>query len=341
MSFDHKEYIKSPYLSSTKTPLPYHHRPATFEDVGIILPSDAAGEVSTTCPKCSPNRRKSRAPCLSVNTTEGAWLCHHCGWKGGLWRQEPYHRRPARRALPGSATPQHTRPSPDAKAKADAERNRKRLREVWNQTRPITPDDPAGRYLKRRGLWHTPVPRVLRHHPALPYRHDDGRYTYHPALTAAIQGPDGRVVSLHRIYLTSDGFKAAVPAAKKFMSPTAIVNGAVIATTMNGAAIRLDAATDELVVAEGVETALAVRLTTAMPTWAALSATGMAKLWVPETVRLVVIAADHDVHGKGEEAAQTLAQRLLREDRTRAIKICKPGSPGRDWADLLEGSYHG
>jgi putative DNA primase/helicase len=330
-------YNNSSNVSITNGRLPYNHRDETFLDVGIIIPADAAGEINTTCPRCSHNRRKSRDPCLSVNVTEGVWLCHHCGWKGGLPRQGYYQRRSARRVLPGSAAPQPTHPSLDAeaKAKADAERNRQRLREVWNQARSITVDDPAGRYLKRRGVWPTPVPRVLRYYPDLPYyypKHEHRRPTKHPALIAAIQGPDERAVSLHRIYLTADGHKANVPTPKKFMSPT---------TTVMGAAIRLDPAADELVVTEGVETALAVRLMTGMPTWAALSTAGMINLLVPETVHLVVIAADHDAHGKGEMAAQSLAQRLLRENRTRTVKICKPETPGTDWADTLEIRYHG
>jgi putative DNA primase/helicase len=167
----------------------------------------------------------------------------------------------------------------------------------------------------------------LRYHPDLPYyypEHEHRRPTKHPALIAAIQGPDGRVVSLHRIYLTADGHKATVPTPKKFMSPI---------TTVMGAAIRLDPATDELVVTEGVETALAVRLMTGMPTWAALSAAGMANLRVPETVRLVVIAADHDAHGKGQEAARQLCDRLLQEGRQ--VKILIPETPETDWADAL------
>jgi putative DNA primase/helicase len=104
---------------------------------------------------------------------------------------------------------------------------------------------------------------------------------------------------------------------------------------MIGAAWRLGPATVELVVTEGIETALAVRLMMGKPTWAALSATGIEKLWVPETVHCLFIAADHDPDGKGEAAARALAQRLLREDRTKVVKIRKPQTPGTDWADSL------
>lgn len=56
----------------------------TFSDYGIEVPSGASGDVKTTCPQCSPNRRKATAPCLSVNVDKGTWNCWHCGWTGGL-----------------------------------------------------------------------------------------------------------------------------------------------------------------------------------------------------------------------------------------------------------------
>ncbi|MFZ7126370.1 MAG: bifunctional DNA primase/helicase [Desulfobacterales bacterium] len=56
----------------------------SFIDYGIEIPAGATGEVRTTCPECSGQRRKSTEPCLAVNITEGVWLCHHCGWSGGV-----------------------------------------------------------------------------------------------------------------------------------------------------------------------------------------------------------------------------------------------------------------
>lgn len=58
----------------------------SFADYGIDLPWGVRGEVDTTCPQCSPKRKKSRDRCLSVNVDKGTWICHHphCGWKGRL-----------------------------------------------------------------------------------------------------------------------------------------------------------------------------------------------------------------------------------------------------------------
>lgn len=63
----------------------------TFQDFGIDLKAGATGETKTTCPKCSPSRKKKRYPCLNVNVDEGVWHCWHCGWagtlKGGEWQR--------------------------------------------------------------------------------------------------------------------------------------------------------------------------------------------------------------------------------------------------------------
>jgi twinkle protein len=51
---------------------------------GIDLPPGASGEVRVTCPECSPQRAKRHDRCLAVNVDKGTWVCHHCGWTGGL-----------------------------------------------------------------------------------------------------------------------------------------------------------------------------------------------------------------------------------------------------------------
>lgn len=82
----------------------------TFADFGISLNSAAHGEHDTQCPQCSSARKKKQARCLSVNATEGTWLCHHCGWAGSLkqgerqsredhW-QKPAYVRPKQREIP-------------------------------------------------------------------------------------------------------------------------------------------------------------------------------------------------------------------------------------------------
>jgi twinkle protein len=59
---------------------------------GIRLRNYASGSCKTTCPRCSLGRRNKTEPCLSTTvdaSADGAvWLCHHCGWTGGVNVQE-------------------------------------------------------------------------------------------------------------------------------------------------------------------------------------------------------------------------------------------------------------
>jgi twinkle protein len=71
--------------------------PTSYGDVGIELPAGAPGpEVQTTCPRCRAERKKPYAKCLSVNIEKRCWLCHHCGWTGGL--RDPADLHPPHRA---------------------------------------------------------------------------------------------------------------------------------------------------------------------------------------------------------------------------------------------------
>jgi hypothetical protein len=52
---------------------------------GINVTLDGQGEYATTCPQCSPQRKKKDKRDLSVALKEGGgvtWYCHHCGWSG-------------------------------------------------------------------------------------------------------------------------------------------------------------------------------------------------------------------------------------------------------------------
>ncbi len=56
----------------------------TFADYGIDIRGGTRGEVRTTCPECSPTRRKKNEKCLAVNVDKETWHCQHCGYSGGL-----------------------------------------------------------------------------------------------------------------------------------------------------------------------------------------------------------------------------------------------------------------
>lgn len=70
---------------------------------GIRLRHYDASDQAIVCPKCSHDRVKKTARCLSVKIDGGGatWVCHHCGWTGGV-SDKPMEvsYRPAKREPP-------------------------------------------------------------------------------------------------------------------------------------------------------------------------------------------------------------------------------------------------
>jgi putative DNA primase/helicase len=148
----------------------------------------------------------------------------------------------------------------------------------------------------------------------------------YPAMIAAVQGQDGHAVTIHRTYL-EEGAKARIHESKK------LLNGGI-----NGAAIRLFQPTEELAIAEGIETALAVHLRTRQPVWAVISAPNMEKVWIPDTVRKICIYADNDSSFTGQAAAYSLAKRPKSQEKktgARDVAVYVPRKVDTDWADVL------
>ena len=214
----------------------------------------------------------------------------------------------------------------------DPSKARASIMRIWSGCTDIQ-GTPAEQYLVKRGIPLTAVSRRLRFHPGLAYfERVDGRWRrtdVFPAMVAAIQLPDDRGVCLHRTYLSAQGAKANVVSPKKMTMRSAL---------SRGGAIRLFAPREVLAVAEGIETALAVRAATGLPAWAAVSATLMESLEVPAVVREVRIFADKDENGRGLRAAEVLAKRLRRAGLEARIHLpsgrVPPGSKGIDWLDV-------
>ena len=183
-------------------------------------------------------------------------------------------------------------------------------------------------YLRERGLKPGPDgwPPSLRYHPALKH----GPTGLHlPAMLGAVAiWPDDEVVGLHRTFLRADGKdKASVSRNKMMLGKCA------------GGAVRLAPAGLKLMIAEGIETSLSVQEATGLPTWAALSASGLAGLVLPglPLATEVVIAADNDVNRAGMDAAEKAA--ALWVSQGRKVWIAQPPTSGTDFNDMVrEGS---
>lgn len=199
------------------------------------------------------------------------------------------------------------------------------LASLWACAFELQPDDAASLYLKRRGIAISPVPQALRYAPHQAYRHWDGHVAMHPAMLAAVQAPDGTLVAVHRTYLDKRGRKAAVPTVKKLTQTAGL---------MAGAAIRLHPMGSNGVIgcAEGIETALAARLSSGVPTWAAVSASGMQSFVWPAGARRLIVFADNDANRTGQRAAEALAMRARAAGLS--VSVLVPQVRGRDWCDV-------
>lgn len=216
------------------------------------------------------------------------------------------------------------------------------INRLWNAGRPLlAPEDtqstPVEQYLLNRGIdllsISESVSDSIRYLPSAYYRNEEtGRTESYPAMLSAVRDSDGRLVTVHRTFLTPDGWKAPIATPKRLM---ALPEG----STISGAAIRLGKPEDVLCIAEGVETALSVMCGTGYPCWAAISANGMKDVWIPEGVKTVLIFADKDRTKTGAEAAETLRARLAQEGRLAVIvqiaDEIPEGAKGLDWNDIL------
>ena len=113
----------------------------------------------------------------------------------------------------------------------------------------------------------------------------------------------------------------------------------MLSAGINGAAVRLFEAGEEVAISEGIETGIAVHLATSKPVWAGLNAGNLEKLWLPEAVRKVCIYADNDADGDfaGQALAFALARRLKQEEKKtgpREVRVFLPRQAGTDWADV-------
>ena len=155
----------------------------------------------------------------------------------------------------------------------------------------------------------------LRFHPGL--KHPSG--SHWPAMVALVtDGESGKPVAIHRTYLARNGKgKAPVEPQKMMLGPT------------RGGAVRLSEPGETLAIGEGLESCLSAMQATGIPTWAALSTSGLKTLSLPADVRDVIVLADGD--DAGERAAQQAAGRWKNEGRR--VRIARPPR-GMDFNDI-------
>jgi hypothetical protein len=201
----------------------------------------------------------------------------------------------------------------------DIERVHGVVRDIWKQCRPAA-GTPVERYLSevrcidlKALVW---IPPSIRFHPAL--RHSPTGLDL-PCMVSAVQAPDRRIIGLHRTWLTEQGKKAPFGQNRMMLGQC------------GGGAVRLAAAPSSVMLAEGIETALAAMQIFKRSAWAALSTGGLRTIILPAEIKTVFIAADGDA--PGIEAAHAAAERFESEGRT--VRIETPSSPAKDWNDVV------
>jgi putative DNA primase/helicase len=200
--------------------------------------------------------------------------------------------------------------------------------ELWAQGVPITVGDPVAQYLESRGIHLDSWPEALRYHSVLDYWHDGRLMGRHPAMLGAVTDATGKLVSVHRTYLTKDGRKADLPIVKKLTGCSARLAGCSIKLYQPARIQGLE----YIGVAEGIETALACFAASGTPTVSAISAQGMERYQWPEGVKNLIIYADNDLSQVGQRAADGLARRASKAELP--VRVLTPPHAGTDWADV-------
>ena len=160
-------------------------------------------------------------------------------------------------------------------------------RRLFHGGRPV-PGTLAEAYLRGRAITARLDWPCLRFHPSVYYRANDAapRQAW-PALLAAVTDGLGQITGIQRTWLNPD---------RPGKAPLANARRALGQLLGNG--VRFGVADDVVAVGEGIETMLALKtVLPALPMIAGLSATHLAALVLPASLRRLYIARDKDAAG--------------------------------------------
>lgn len=162
-------------------------------------------------------------------------------------------------------------------------------RRLWAMSQPIA-GTIAETYLRQRRIAVFRDLANLRFHPHCYYRpEDDGPRQTWPAMIAAVTDLAGTVTGAQRTWLSPDGSgKAPIDTQRKAMGD------------LLGHAVRFGRPSEIMAVGEGIETMLSLKSALPqMPMAAALSASHLAAILFPPSLRRLYIACDKDPAGDG------------------------------------------
>jgi putative DNA primase/helicase len=186
-----------------------------------------------------------------------------------------------------------------------------RALEIWKAAEPTARGSTVAKFLEARGIT-TAAPPSVRSSTIL---HLD-RYPL-PAMIAAVQAPDRRVIAVQQTLIDPCGDrKAQVRIPRKTIGE------------LGWGAVRLDAAASIFGLTEGTEKGLAAMQLFGIPCWSSLGAARMHRVWIPDFVRELHLFLDND------DAGRAAGERTAYTHRHRKVVLRFPPERFKDWDDV-------
>lgn len=274
-----------------------------------LLGEAAVSKKHGPCPICGGDDRYR----FDNNRNNGDWICNVCGVGDGfllLQKVLGVSFKDAAKMVDGIVGNVNEEPFTEV---VNVAKRRSDLNRLWLDAKA---PQVMVEYLRGRGIPRDVIDYAcdLRGIERL-VDYDTGKI--YPGMLALIRNKQGRPVSIHRTFIGS-------PKAKKIMPPV---------ETITGGAVRLGIPEKQLVLAEGIETALSAWGFSGIPAWALISAHNLETFdGIPESVEQVIVYADNDRSFTGQAAAFALAKRLLNQRKLK-VDVVMPREPGFDMND--------
>jgi len=290
------------------------------------VPEDVLNGDHQPCPFCGGKDRFR----FTDHEGLGFWFCNQCGNGTGFDLASKFLNKSfadvcaeIEKILGKGVPPMTTWDKTIGRAEKNA------VNKIWKDSVPLVVGDPVCSYLANRGLSRGTT--TLRFHKGVFDGYTGNRV---PSMIAPIHDCLDTMIGIHITHLEKiDGRwekSTKVKAAKKQRK---------LVKTISGGSIRLFKMNPvNLGIAEGIETALAVREMYGVHCWSVMNATGMEKfhLPIPKPLRLTIYA-DRDVNFTGLKSAYVLANRLVVKDHFAVVEIERPMCLG-DFLDQLNGN---
>jgi len=294
------------------------------------IPEDVLNGEHQPCPFCGGTDRFR----FTDFEGEGFWFCNQCGNGTGFDLAAKFLNKSFAEVcseiekIMGKGVPPLTTWDSNVRT---AEKNA--VNKIWEDSIPLVVGDPVCSYLANRGL--SRGTKTLRFHKGVFDGYTGKRI---PSMIAPIHDCLEKMIGIHITHLepTEETSASGWKVWRKSTLAKAPKKQRKLVKTISGGSIRLfKMDPTHLGIAEGIETALAVKEIYGVPCWSVMNATGMEKFYlpVPRPLRLTIYA-DRDMNFTGLKAAFTLANRLVVKDHFVNVSVERPMVIG-DFLDQL------